>query len=262
MPSPALLLLPLCLAAVSDKKPKPPNVVYILADDLGYGDVKCLNPGGKIATPNLDLLASQGMTFTDAHSGSSVCTPTRYGILTGRYAWRSTLKRGVLGGYSPRLIEDGRLTVPALLKKHGYHTACVGKWHLGMDFPLKDGGVAKDYPDAWKVDYAKPIANGPRSVGFDRYFGISASLDMPPYVFIENDRFQGVPTVEKKWIRSGPATREFEAIDVLPRLTEKATTYVRERAKAGAPFFLYLPLTSPHTPILLACRPPRGQVRT
>jgi arylsulfatase A-like enzyme len=140
--------------------------------------------------------------------------------------------------------------VPALLKKHGYHTACVGKWHLGMDLPLKEGGIAKDYPDAWKVDYTRPIANGPLSVGFDAYFGISASLDMPPYVYIENDRFLGVPTVEKTWIRKGPATKEFEAIDVLPRLTEKAKAYIRDRARAGAPFFLYLPLNSPHTPIL------------
>src|SRR5215468_9325322 len=124
-----------------------PNIVYILADDLGCGDVRCLNPSGKIATPNLDRLAAQGMTFTDAHSGSAVCTPTRYGILTGRYAWRSRLKSGVLFGYSRRLIEPGRLTVPALLKKHGYHTACFGKWHLGMDWPLKDGGLAEGDAD-------------------------------------------------------------------------------------------------------------------
>src|SRR5947208_4090355 len=119
--------------------PSRPNVVYILADDLGYGDVKRLNPSGKIATPVLDRLASEGVTCTDAHSGSAVCSPTRYGLLTGRYAWRSKLKRGVLGGYSPPLIEPGRLTVPALLAKHGYSTACVGKWHLGMTWPTRDG---------------------------------------------------------------------------------------------------------------------------
>src|SRR5437660_2610396 len=118
-----------------------PNIVYLLCDDLGYGDVKGLNPDGKIATPNMDRLAAAGMIFTDAHSSSSVCSPTRYGILTGRYNWRSRLKSGVLGGLSPPLIEPGRLTVPAFLKQHGYRTACIGKWHLGMDWvklPGKD----------------------------------------------------------------------------------------------------------------------------
>lgn len=241
------------LALASHAAAGPPNVVYVLADDLGYGDVRCLNPKGKIATPYLDKLASQGMTFTDAHSGSAVCTPTRYGILTGRYAWRSPLKQGVLYGWSPRLIEKGRLTVAALLKEQGYHTCCIGKWHLGMDWPLKEGGWAKDDKDAWKVDYGKKIPNGPLSVGFDRYFGISASLDMPPYVFIEDDRCTDVPTVEKTWIRKGPATKDFEAVDVLPTLTKKAIDYVKERAadaKKGKPFFLYLALASPHTPVL------------
>src|SRR5262249_35700971 len=230
-----------------------PNVVYVLADDLGYGDVRCLNPKGKIPTPRLDKLATQGMTFTEAHSGSAVCTPTRYGILIGRYAWRSTLKRGVLFGWSPRLIEKDRLTVASLLKKHGYHTCCIGKWHLGMDWQLKEGGGAKDEKDAWKVDYGKKIHNGPLSVGFDRYFGISASLDMPPYVFVEDDRCTGVPTVEKQWIRKGPAHEDFEAIDVLPTLTKKAIDYVQGRAadaKKGKPFFLYLAFASPHTPLV------------
>jgi len=245
-----LVLCGLALAAPADGGR--PNVVYVLADDLGYGDVKCLNPKGKIATPHLDKLAKQGMTFTDAHSGSAVCTPTRYGILTGRYAWRSTLKKGVLFGWSRRLIEKGRLTVAGLLKENGYHTCCIGKWHLGMDWPFKEGGWAKDDKDAWKVDYSKKIHNGPLSVGFDRYFGISASLDMPPYVFID-DRCPGVPTVEKKWIRKGPAHEDFEAIDVLPTLTKKAVDYVDERAadaKKGKPFFLYLAFASPHTPLV------------
>jgi arylsulfatase A-like enzyme len=230
-----------------------PCIVYILADDLGYGDVKCLNPAGKIATPNLDRLAGNGMIFTDAHSSSSVCTPTRYGILTGRYNWRSRLQSGVLGGYSRRLIEPGRLTVPSLLKSHGYDTACIGKWHLGMDWPLKEGGFANDYPDAWNVDYSKAIRNGPLSVGFDSYFGISASLDMPPFIFIENDRCQGVPTVEKTWIRKGPARKEFEAGNVLPTLTKKAVEYIARHSgavKEGRPIYLYLALTAPHTPIL------------
>lgn len=247
-----LSVVPAILGQCADNRGAP-NVVLILADDLGYGDLKCLNPEGKIATPNLDRLAAGGMVFIDAHSSSSVCTPTRYGLMTGRYNWRSSLQSGVLGGFSRRLIEPGRLTLPALLKQHGYHTACFGKWHLGMDWPLNEGGLASDYPDGWKVDYTQPIQNGPNAVGFDVYFGISASLDMPPYVFIENDRATRVPTVEKTWIRKGPAAADFEAIDVLPTLTRKAVAYITEQAasaKAGKPFFLYLPLSAPHTPIV------------
>ncbi len=214
-----------------------PNIVYILADDLGYGDVQCLNPQrGKIATPQLDKLASQGMIFTDAHSSSSVCSPTRYGILTGRYNWRSSLQKGVLNGFSKPLIAADRLTVPKLLKQHGYTTACIGKWHLGME-------IAKGEP-------SPVIANGPTTRGFDRYFGISASLDMPPFAFIENDRLTEPLTTTKKWQRSGPAAESFEAIDVLPTLTRKAVEFINAQAKAGHPFFLYMPLNAPHTPIL------------
>ncbi|HQU46221.1 MAG TPA: arylsulfatase [Pirellulales bacterium] len=247
------------LTALSGEPKKPPNVVVILADDLGYGDVKCLNPEGKIATPRIDRLAADGMIFTDAHSSSSVCTPTRYGILTGRYNWRSRLKSGVLGGYSRPLIEPGRLTIAQLARQHGYVTACVGKWHLGMDMPLKDGGVADDkanfgkgYAKAWDVDYAGKIAGGPNAVGFDYYFGISASLDMSPYVFIENDRFTAVPTKEKKIVRLGPAADDFEAVKVLPTLTDKAVAFIREHASADRdqpPFLLYFPLSAPHAPI-------------
>ena len=179
-----------------------PNIVFILCDDLGYGDVKCNNPQGKIATPCIDRLAAAGIRFTDAHSTSSVCTPTRYSVLTGRYNWRSRLQSGVLGGLSPRLIEPGRLTVAELLRRQGYHTACIGKWHLGMDWPRKPGTPAFDDriergPEGWNVDYSRPIANGPNSVGFDEYFGIAASLDMVPYTFIKNDRVVAAPIVEK-----------------------------------------------------------------
>ena len=214
-----------------------PNIVLILADDLGYGDVQCLNPQrGKIATPHLDKLAGQGMTFTDAHSSSSVCTPTRYSILTGRYNWRTHLQSGVLNGFSDPLIEADRLTVPSLLKQHGYTTAVIGKWHLGMD-------IRKGEP-------SPIITNGPTTRGFDSYFGISASLDMPPFAYIENDRFTEPLTTMKKWQRTGPAAASFEAVDVLPTLARKAAEYVTAQAKTGKPFFLYLPLTSPHTPIL------------
>jgi len=229
-----------------------PNIVYILADDMGYGDVRCLNKDGKIATPNMDRLAAGGMIFTDAHSGSSVCSPTRYGILTGRYSWRTSLASGVLYGYSRHLIDPGRMTVASLLKAGGYHTAGLGKWHLGMDLPTTDGKDAAG--DGSNVDFTAAIANGPPAAGFDYYYGISASLDMPPYVYVHNDRFVAVPTTTRTYIRKGLATKDFEAIDVLPTLTAKAVQYIDERAKAAAagddkPFFLYMPLSAPHTPI-------------
>ena len=230
-----------------------PNIVIVLADDLGWGDAHCLNAQGQIVTPHLDRLATQGMLFTDAHSGSAVCSPTRYGLLTGRYAWRTTLASGVLNGYSPRLIEPGRLTLPQLLKNQGYRTAGIGKWHLGLDWQLKEGGIAHGDKDAWKVDYARPYTNGPNSVGFDEFFGISASLDMPPYVFLENDHATEIPTAQKKWLRSGPAAKDFEALDVLPRLTERAVAFIEHqapRSRAGTPFFLYLAFSAPHTPIV------------
>lgn len=260
----------LCLSlapAVSTTAADKPNIIYILCDDLGYGDVKCLNPEGKIATPQMDRLAKEGMTFTDAHSGSSVCTPTRYGIMTGRYAWRTKLQNGVLGGLSPRLIEQGRLTVANLLKEQGYATACVGKWHMGMDWE-KTGPVSElsiETPQQVNnVDYTKPITNGPQSVGFDTYFGISASLDMVPYCFIENDKVAANPTATMKLVmnaaegknaftREGPATPGFRGEDVLPAFTQRALKIIGEKAEAakkGQPFFIYMPLNSPHTPIL------------
>jgi len=245
-----------------------PNLVFILADDLGYGDVACLNPQGKIATPAMDRLAKEGMTFTDAHSGSAVCTPTRYGVLTGRYSWRSRLQSSVLGGLSPRLIEPGRATVASLLKEAGYHSACIGKWHLGMDWdvlPEKSVTVLgiESPAEVRNVDFGKPIQNGPTSVGFDEFFGISASLDMVPYAYIRNDRVETLPTLDKgfewylgrpeKLTRVGPTAPDFDAMDVLPRLAREAVEYIDRRAdgaKSGTPFFLYLPLASPHTPIL------------
>ncbi len=242
-----------------------PNFIFILCDDLGYGDVSCLNPNAKTRTPNLDRLAREGMTFTDAHSGSAVCSPTRYGVITGRYAWRSRLKSGVLGGLSPRLIEPGRTTVASMLKAQGYHTAAIGKWHLGMDW-VKRGEVSEvsvETPaQVHNVEYGQPIKNGPNSVGFDYYYGISASLDMVPYTYIENDHVTALPTIDRDFplflgrdegrCRMGPAAPGFEIENVLPDLTQKAVGYLRGRAveaKAGKPFFLSLPLNAPHTPV-------------
>ena len=249
--SAAILICAIGLTAVYAGDARRPNIVFILADDLGYGDVHCLNPQGKIPTLNIDGLAAAGMVFTDTHSSSAVCTPTRYSILTGRYNWRSRLKNGVLGGFSRPLIEPDRLTVAAFLKQHGYATAGFGKWHLGLDWPLKGGGFASSDNDAPFIDYTRPIQQGPISFGFDYYFGISASLDMPPFTFLENDHVTAIPQVEKKWIRKGPAAEDFEAIDVLPTLERKTSEYISGRApeaKQGIPFFLYLALTAPHTP--------------
>ena len=253
------------LVAQPPKTARLPNVVVILCDDLGYGDVKCFNPDGKIPTPHIDKLAAQGMMFTDAHTPSGVCSPTRYGLMTGRYAWRGKLKSGVLGGLSPRLIEPNRLTVAQFLKNNGYHTACVGKWHLGMDWQLKPGTAVTELnieprEQVFNVEYDKPIRNGPNAVGFDYYFGISASLDMVPYTFIENDRVTKLPTEDRDFPmmtgredrgrnRKGPTAPGFTCEEVLPTLTAKAVGYIADRAKAGTPFFLYLPLASPHTPI-------------
>jgi len=243
----ALLLLVSGLHAAAK-----PNILFILCDDLGYGDVHCLNPGGRIPTQHMDRLASAGMVFTDAHSASAVCSPTRYNILTGRYNWRSKLKNGVLGGFSPPLIEHGRLTVAAMLKASGYSTACIGKWHLGMNFPLAGGGFATGNPDGMKVNYAADIESGPLAAGFDSFFGISASLDMPPYVFIDNRRTVEVPSKQKEvWPgRKGPVGDSFEPVDVLPSLTAKAVSFLDRAAAGTRPFFLYLPLSSPHTPIV------------
>ncbi len=227
-----------------------PNLIYILADDMGYGDLSCLNPDSKIRTIWLDRLAAGGMQFSDAHSSSAVCTPSRYSILTGRYNWRSTLKEGVTFGYDKPIIEEDRLTVASLLKQHGYTTAAIGKWHLGWDW-----GGAGSAPE--EVDYSQPISSGPCTNGFDYFFGISASLDMPPYVYVENDRVTAPPTAETDgakgfgFYRPGPVAPDFRHEDVLPELTRRAEEFIGRQA-AERPFFLYFPLPAPHTPILPA----------
>lgn len=230
-----------------------PNFVYILADDMGYGDLSCLNPNSKIHTVHLDALAADGMIFQNAHSSSAVCTPSRYSLLTGRYNWRSRLKQGVLWGYSAPLIEPDRMTVPSLLRSLGYATGCVGKWHLGWTW-------AQNRTTPEQVDFSKPIQNGPLSAGFDYFFGISASLDMPPYVYVENDRPTAVPeqTVPardgKAFWREGPVAPDFRFEEVLDRFTEKACEWIAQQTERKRPFFLYFPLSAPHTPILPAPR--------
>jgi len=254
-----LLWTVLILAGVLQAAGTPrPNIVFILADDLGYGDVACQNPNSKVPTPHMDRLAAQGIRFTDAHDPTAVCTPTRYGILTGRYCWRSSLKRGVLGGFSPPLIESGRLTVPALLKQHGYATACIGKWHLGMTWPRKAGEAASNVEADDRIDFGLPIQDGPcERGGFDYYFGLSASLDMPPYVFIEDNRTVALPTARQEkggFVRAGPKDPDFQFDQVLPRLTQKAVHYIADQAGKATrqPFFLYFALNAPHTPVVPA----------
>ena len=226
---------------------KKPNVIYILADDLGIGDVSVFNTSSKINTPNIDALAKSGMRFTDAHSGSAVCTPTRYGILTGRYAWRTHLQNGVLWSYDTALIVNNRHTVATLFKNNGYNTACIGKWHLGL-------GWQKSTKN--QIDFSKTLTAGPNSIGFKYSYIISASLDIPPYVYIENQRVTSsfIDSIKENkgagfW-REGPVAKGLQHKNVLTDLTQKAVEYIQDQKNSKAPFFLYLPLTAPHTPIL------------
>ena len=226
---------------------KKPNIIFILADDMGYGDVSCQNENSAFWTPNFDRIGKEGIKFTDAHASSAVCTPSRYSILTGRYNWRSNLKAGVLFGFSPALIEENRQTLAGMLRENGYKTACVGKWHLGMDWE-------KDENDS--VNYSAKIKNAPITRGFDYFYGISASLDMPPYVYIENDHvtkipdthYAGISPLEQAYAREGDIADDFRHIEVLPKLTAKVLEKIEEY-KAN-PFFIYFPLNAPHTPIL------------
>ncbi len=269
----ALFLLAIASAPAAEK----PNILLILADDLGYGDVRCYNPErGKIATPHIDKLASQGMRFTDAHTSSGVCSPTRYSLLTGRYHWRSRLQQGIVNYLGAPLIPPTRLTLAGLLKQHGYRTAAIGKWHLGWDMQLtenerkrlssyggKPGGGGKvtteateDDRAAWRTIYSRPLRGGPIDVGFDSYFGTDVP-NWPPYCFIENDSTVGIPTelLDADGLKNGQASFQGPALagwkleKILPALGDRACSYIEDAAKMPEPFFLYLPLTSPHTPV-------------
>jgi arylsulfatase A len=250
MSMPKIVLLCCLFALAGFAKP---NVIVVMADDLGIGDVSPTNPACKIKTPHLQKMADEGITLLDAHTPSSVCTPTRYGLLTGRYNWRSRLARGVLSGRSPHLIPADRPTLGHLMQKAGYHTAMIGKWHLGWDWTKDAKG---------KIDFTQPVKNGPDINGFDQYYGHCGSLDMPPYVWVDTGRITAQPDreegVSKKddpygWYRHGPIGADFKIAEVLPHLFDKSVTYIKSRAefaKAGKPFFLYLPLPAPHTPIV------------
>ena len=252
------------------KKSKLPNIIFILADDMGYGDINALNSESKIKTPNLDKLVDDGMTFTDAHSGSAVCSPTRYGVLTGRYAWRTKLQKGVLWVWDDPLIKKDRLTIGKYLQQHGYSTAAIGKWHLGWDWPTTDntkisdvvkyGAIANKERNefAKKIDYSKEIKNGPVTRGFDYYFGVAVP-NFPPYCFIENNRTVGIPTEPKPknmYGVPGIMLPGWDLTQLMPTFTKKAVEYIKTNSdnnkfgkKKDAPFFIYLALTAPHTPI-------------
>jgi len=239
-----------------------PNIVLIYVDDMGLGEYG----GGLIPTPAIDSLARDGMEFTDAHTSSSVCTPSRYSILTGRYNWRSYLKSNVIGGAgSKALMTPEMMSMPAFLQQSGYHTACIGKWHLGADFEHLPKTTSNPNPDGpatgnWAMDYTQPVKNGPTDVGFDEAFWLFASLDFAPYTYFRGNKAVTVPTVNKgfrqnehsNFMRIGPAAEDFDPSTCLETWTEEACDYIQRRAKAPEqnPFFLYFALTSPHTPIV------------
>ena len=278
----ALLIVPLAALHAADAKQNP-NILVILADDLGYGDVQCYNPErGKILTPNIDRLAAEGMRFTDGHSSSGVCSPSRYTLLTGRYHWRTRLQTGIVGVFGEPLIVADRMTIGTLAKQQGYRTACIGKWHLGWDWPITkvqrpllspskqpDDEVAKPQKKAaavtnateqqiaaWHDIFTKPIAGGPTTRGFDVYFGTDIP-NWPPFCFIENDRTLGIPTeflppellIKNQASQQGPAQKDWKFTGILPALGDHAAKFIAESAQKNEPFLVYLPLTSPHTPL-------------
>lgn len=236
--------------SVSAENKTDPNIVIILCDDLGYGDLSCYNSKSKILTPNLDALAAGGMLFTDGHSNSAVCTPTRYGLITGRYAWRTRLKRGVLMGTSAPLIKKDRETIATLVKKKNYSTACFGKWHLGLGWQRITSGNKKS------IDYNKDLTDSPIDHGFDCFFGIAASLDMPPYAWIENRRVTALP-IDKinrnkgplDYWRGGAIAPGFKLEEGLPIIAKKAAKYISNQ-KNNHPFFIYIAFPTPHKPVL------------
>ncbi len=264
-----LASLPLLLLAARAASAEHPNILVIYADDLGYGDVSCYNPDrGKIPTPHIDRLAKRGMRFTDGHSSSAVCSPSRYTLLTGRYHWRTRLQSGIVRLWGEPLISADRLTLPALLNRQGYRTGCIGKWHLGWDWPIApekkslfrakkaDVEATEKHRRAWREAFTQRIAAGPTTRGFDTYFGTNVP-NWPPYCFIENGRTQGVPSavLDPKLLRNdqasiqGPALEDWKLKPILPTLGRRASEWIRTAAEKPSPFFLYLPLTSPHTPL-------------
>jgi arylsulfatase A len=258
-----LLMLNLCTDSAKAPESSKPNFVVILADDFGVGDIQAHYPENKILTPSLDKLVQQGMSFTDAHSASAVCTPTRYGLLTGRYAWRTQLQEWVIACYEPPLIEADRLTLPGYLKQYGYRTACIGKWHLGLNWAGETANRRLEARNALKNenwDFTKPIPGGPTERGFDYYFGTHVP-NFPPFTFVENDHVVDQPTakyiydpaegvVMPKSFAGSPMAPGWRFDQILPEITSRAIDYIKQQAKLDAPFFLYFSMTSPHEPVV------------
>lgn len=281
-----LLGISACLRVATAAPADKPNILVIYADDLGYGDMQCNNPErGKIPTPNMDRLAAQGMRFTDGHSSSGVCSPSRYTLLTGRYHWRTKLQRSIVGVFGEPLIVPDRMTIGTLAKQQGYRTACIGKWHLGWDWPVtkeqrallsplkqpadeagkagtraakaKGGATAtEEQIAAWGDIFSKPIPGGPSTRGFDLYFGTDIP-NWPPFCFIENDRTLGIPTeflppeymVKNQASNQGPALKGWKLEGILPALGDRTIQFMDEAVQKKEPFLLFMPLTSPHTPL-------------
>lgn len=249
-----LITISSALLAATAIKAQSPNVIFILADDLGYGDISAFNPESKIHTPNIDNLTHSGISFTDAHSSSALSTPSRYSIITGRYPWRTTMKSGVLNGFSPAMITPDRRTIAQMFSENGYSTACIGKWHLGWDWAYIQNSQRKQKD----VDFSQPIKNGPTERGFDYFYGIPASLGTAPHVYIENNKVTALPNrtigPQKgiKLIRNGVAGADFEPQDCLPNIIRHSVDYIDKQRNSQKPFFLYLPITAPHTPVLPA----------
>lgn len=254
-----LLILTVVLAALSTAKLQAteyPNIVILYADDMGVADVSYGNVQAKIQTPSIDRLAAEGMTFTDGHSSSGICTPSRFAMLTGQHHWRRF--HGIAGAFDGPVFEDGEYTIAGMFKERGYRTAAFGKWHLGWDFDAirKPGIKAKD-PRAESYDWTKPFPGGPLERGFDHYFG-DGTINFPPYCWIEGDRFVTIPTkpVIKSeplagggTFRPGPMAESWSPYDILPTMTEKTVEWISEQS-AEQPFFVYLAFNSPHYPIV------------
>ena len=234
----------------AEKPGEGPNIILILADDMGIDSVSALNDKMGLQTPAIDRLIREGMSFSDAHSTSAVCSPTRYSVLTGRYNWRSRLKRGIVGQWQRPLISDQRLTLPELLREQGYATTMIGKWHLGWHWPKKGGGTTEKLPE---IDFTAAVKGGPNDHGFDYYFGDDVP-NWPPYIWRENERLLGQITTQMKsgamvGVAAGPAVAEWDFHAVLAEYGKRCSQHIRDQAKAEKPFFLYFPMPSPHTPI-------------
>jgi arylsulfatase A-like enzyme len=283
---PVLLLAFMIAACGGDsgtRQTATPNIVIIFADDMGYGDISCLNPESGIRTRSIDELAGQGIIFSEAHSSASVCTPSRYGLLTGRYAFRSPRGSRVVYGFNGPVIEKDRETIASVLKRAGYSTACIGKWHLGVTWQAKDKTKELSYDRQTgrsNVDYGSGVLAGPNDFGFDYSFILPASLDMPPYLFLRDhqvtdprmsltsDRYplkldttvyawdrkhtreQDIYWGKGVWWRQGEISHSFDVENCLQEIFNEGISYIGKHAREqpDEPFFLYLPLTAPHTP--------------